>query len=142
MIALMRKFVTKYQCFPNLDLHMLVAMPIKMSTVFGLQTWIYETPNSKFKKINIGIYWMIMIIKFEQIDLLSFVLKKPIIFNSIKYMIVNVTKLALVSPKNTLSARQIVWKKFGLWPLVTFCFHLRYSPFPKEKLVELRTPDK
>ncbi len=43
-----------------------------------------------------------------------FMEKKPIIFNSIKYMTVNVTKLAPVSPKNTLSVRQIVGKKFGL----------------------------
>ena len=56
-------------------------------------------------------------------------------------MIVNVTKLAPVSPKNTLNARPIVWKKFDLWPLVTSCFKLRDSPFLKEKLVELRTLD-
>ena len=46
-----------------------------------------------------------MIIKFEQRDLLSLVLKKANnFFNSIKYMTVNLTKLAPVSPKNTLSA--------------------------------------
>ena len=46
-----------------------------------------------------------IIIKFKQRDLLSLVLqKKANNFNSIKYMIVNITKLAPVSPKNTLSA--------------------------------------
>ena len=53
-----------------------------------------------------------MIIMFEQRDLLSLVKNRTIIIDSIKFMIVYVTKLAPVSPKNILSARQIVWKKF------------------------------
>ena len=48
---------------------------------------------------------------FEQGDLLSLVLKRRktiIFFNSVKWTIVNVTKLAPVSPENTLSARPVV----------------------------------
>ena len=48
---------------------------------------------------------------FEQRDLLSLVLKRRKnnnFFNSVKWVIVNVTKLASVSPENTLSARPVV----------------------------------
>ena len=48
-------------------------------------------------------------------------------------MIVNVTKLAPVSPENTLVLNQSSEEGFDLWPLVTSCFELRDSPFPKRK---------
>ena len=43
-------------------------------------------------------------------------------------MIVNVTKLAPVSPENTLVLDQLSEEKFDLWPFVTSYFELRDSP--------------
>ena len=57
-------------------------------------------------------------------------------------MIVNVTKLAPVSPENTLVLDQLSEGLFDLWPLVTSCFDFRDSPFLKKNSVELRIPDK
>ena len=55
-------------------------------------------------------------------------------FNSVKWMIVNVTKLVPVSPENTLVLDQLSEEGFDLWPLVTSCFELRDSPFPKKNV--------
>ena len=49
-------------------------------------------------------------------------------------MIVNVTKLAALSPENTLVQDQLSEEGFDLWPLVTSYFELRDSPFPKKKV--------
>ena len=52
-------------------------------------------------------------------DLLSPVLKRRktiIFFISVKWMIVNVTKLAPVSPENTLSAGPVVWRIWFMTP--------------------------
>ena len=53
---------------------------------------------------------------FEQGDLLSLVLKrsKTIFFNSIKWMMVNVTKLATESPENILVLDQLSEEGFDL----------------------------
>ena len=49
-------------------------------------------------------------------------------------MIVNVTKLAPVSPENPLVLDQSSEEGFDLWPCVTSYFELRDSPFPKKKV--------
>ena len=61
-----------------------------------------------------------IVLMFEQRDLLSLVLKRRktifflIFFNSVKWMIVNVTKLAPVSPENTLVLDQSSEEGFDL----------------------------
>ena len=47
-------------------------------------------------------------------------------------MIVNVTKLAPVSPENTLVLDQLSEEGFDLWPFVTSYLQLRDSPFSKK----------
>ena len=49
-------------------------------------------------------------------------------------MIVNVTKLAPVSPENALVLDQLSEEGFDLWPFVNSYFKLRDSPFPKKKV--------
>ena len=56
------------------------------------------------------------------------------VFNSVKWILVNVTKLALVSPENTLVLDQFSEGGFDLWPLVTSYLELRDSPYPKKKV--------
>ena len=46
------------------------------------------------------------------------------------------------SREKPLELVQLSEEGFDLWPLVTSCFELRDSPFLKENLFELRTPDK
>ena len=60
---------------------------------------------------------IIIIIMFEQGDLLSLFFKRRktiIFFNSVKWMIVNVTKWAPVSPENTLVLDQLSEEGFDL----------------------------
>ena len=55
-------------------------------------------------------------------------------FKSVKWIIVNVIKLAPVSPENILVLDQLSEEGFDLWPLVTSYFEVRDSPFPKKKV--------